>query len=83
MSRGATQELGGQHTPRVMENVYTTARSEEVAPEMDAAMNKACTLLGAGAFVLGLDDDSCIDGGEAVGSHGGQSFVSGSTVSAR
>ena len=83
MSREATHELRGRHTPGVIENVYTAARSEEAAPEMRSAINKACALLDAGVFVVGLDDDSCIDGGEAVGSHGGQSFVSGSTVSVR
>ena len=52
----------------VMESVSNKARPEEVAPEMRPAINKACALLDVQSFVADLDDDSCIDGEEAVGS---------------
>ena len=54
-----------------MGNLYSRALSEEVAPEMRSAIKKACTLLAVQAFVVDLDDDSCLDGKEAAGSDKG------------
>ena len=45
MTREATQELGGWKSPAVMENLYNKTRSEEVAPEMRAAVSAACAIL--------------------------------------
>ena len=67
----ATQELGGWETPGVMERVYGKARSEEVAPEMRSAINKACTFLDVQAFVVYLGHISCVYSGEAVGTDKG------------
>ena len=71
VSRKATRELGGWKTPGAMENVHNKATSEEVAPEMRSTINEACKLLDARAFPVDLDDDSCLDGEEAVGSDTG------------
>lgn len=68
MSREATQEPGGGETPGVMETIGKRALSEEVVPEIRPAINEACTLLDAQSFVVDLDNDSCFDGEEAVGS---------------
>ena len=77
MSREASQELGGSKTPGVMENVYNKALSRKVAPRMRSTINKACTLLGVQAFVVNLDNHSCLDGEEAVGFDKGQLFGPG------
>ena len=41
ISREATRELGGRKTPSVTESLYGKAKSEEVAPEMRAAIRRA------------------------------------------
>ena len=41
MSREATQKLGCWKAPEVMEGVYSKARSEEIAPEIQAAFGRA------------------------------------------
>ena len=55
MPKEATQELGGWKSPAVMEGVYTNTRSEEVAPEMRAAAEKACRGLEVERFANDLD----------------------------
>ena len=50
-----------------MRSVYNKARSEAVVSGTRSAINKACTSLGAQAILVDLNDDSCVDGGEAVG----------------
>ena len=66
--REATRELVVWEAPGVMENVYSKALSEEVAPEMRSAIRSACTLRDAQALVVDLDDNWCLDGEAAVGS---------------
>ena len=53
------------------ESVHKEARSEEVVPEMRSASNKAYALLGVQAFAGDLDDASCVNCEEAVGSDAG------------
>ena len=72
MPREAIQVLGGRKTPAVMESVYNEVRTEEVVPEMRSAVNGACALLVVRAFVVDLDDDSCVVGEGAVGSDTGR-----------
>ena len=71
MAREATQELGGWKSPAVMEGVYTRARSEEVVPEMRAAVAKACAGLEVERFVEDLDRDVCVESSEALGAERG------------
>ena len=71
MAREATQELGGRKSPAVMEGVYTKARSEEVAPEMRAAVAMARAGLEVERFVWGLGRDVCVDASEALGAEKG------------
>ena len=55
----------------LMEAMYTKAFSGEVVPAMRSAISRACTLLDAPAFVVDLDNDSCLEGKEDVGSDRG------------
>ena len=71
MSREATQELAGWKSPAVVEGVYTKARSEEVVPEMRAAVAKACAGLEVERFARDLDRDVCAQGSEALGAERG------------
>ena len=50
MGREATRVLGGCKTPSVTVRDYNKARSEEVAPEMRGALDRACSVLSAGEF---------------------------------
>ena len=71
MPRETTQELGGWRSPAVMEGVYIRARSEEAAPEMRAAVDKACKGLEVERFVAELDREICVDASEALGAEKG------------
>ena len=50
-----------------MEAVYNKTRTEEVLPEMRAAVDKACAVLDVTSFVGNLDGDVCLDSGEVPG----------------
>ena len=54
-----------------MESVRKKARSELVVPEMRSTITGACALLDVQAFVVDVDDGSCVDGEEAVGADRG------------
>ena len=71
MVRGATQELGGMRSPAVTGGVYAKARSEEVAPDMRSALDKARAGLEVEMFVRGLGRDMCVEASEALGSEKG------------
>ena len=69
---GTSQELGGWKSPVVMGGAFTKARQEEVAPEMRAAVAKACPAFEVTSFVGDLDRDVRADGEEAAGSEKGR-----------
>ena len=71
MAREATQELGGRKSPAVMEGVCARSRSEEVVPEMRAAVAKACAGLEVERSVEDLDRDVCVESSEAFGAEQG------------
>ena len=71
MAREATQEQGGWRTPAVTEGVYTKVHSEEVAPEMRAAVAKACAGLEVDRFIRDLGRDVCAEASEALGGEPG------------
>ena len=60
------QEFGGWKSTEVMERVCSKVRSEEVAPEMRAAVSRAGAHLGVGEFLevlwvdLTLVEDSAV-----------------------
>ena len=65
-----------------MEGVYAKARSEEVAPEMRAAVAKACAGLEVERFLGYLGRDVCVDSSEALGGeNSGRRHASGAAAS--
>ena len=71
VTREATKELGRWGPLAPMDSVYNKTRTGEVLPEKRAAVEKACAVLGATAFVEDLDRDACPDSDEALGSDKG------------
>ena len=67
MPRETTQSLGGWRSPAVMENVYIRARSEEAAPEIRAAVDKARRGLEVELFVIDLDREVSAEATVALG----------------
>ena len=60
-AREAPQELGGWKSPAVADGVYVKARSEEVVPEMRAALAKASAGLEVVLSAKDLDRDVCVE----------------------
>ena len=55
VTRDATQERGGWKSPAVMEAGHSRTRYEEVLPEMQAPVAKACAVFGVTALVEDAD----------------------------
>ena len=55
MPRAATQELGGRRSPGVMESMPNKTRTEELVPEMRAALERPCAFLSVEAPLKDLD----------------------------
>ena len=67
MSREATQKMGGWTSPTVMGAAHNKTRCEEVAPEMRAAVSRACAVPDVTFVVEGLDREACADVDEILG----------------
>ena len=57
--------MGERQSPAVMGNVYVKARSEEVVPEMHAALAKASAGLEVELFAKDPDREVCAEASEA------------------